>query len=74
MTAFIGILGAAALFALLGFAATRRGSRLEGTGGCHGDPSSLDSCTLRESCEGCGEEKNASGWWPGDSVTHGDRR
>lgn len=74
MTTLIGILGAGALFALLGFFATRSGSRLEGAPGCQGDSCSLDANTLHGGCEGCGEEKSASGWWPGDGVTYGDRR
>jgi hypothetical protein len=74
MSALWGVVGAGALFALLGFAATRVGSRLEGVAGCHADPNSLESCTLHEGCDGCGEEKSASGWWPDGKVTHGDRR
>lgn len=74
MMMLIGILGAAALFALLAFAATRSGTRLEGGGSCHGDVGSLDSCTLEEECDGCGPGKSGSGWWPDDGVTDGDRR
>ena len=68
MTALLGILGAGALFALLGFAATRSGSRLEASEGCHDDSCDLHSCTLDESCQGCGGEKSATGWWPDKSA------
>ena len=74
MTFLAGVLGVAALFALLGFTASRIGSRLEADSGCHGDACDLQSCTLAEPCQGCGEEKSASGWWPDESVTYGDRR
>lgn len=74
MTALVGILGAGALFALLGFSATRMGSRLEEGEGCHSHSGDLHSCTLEESCEGCGGGKNSSGWWSGESKTYGDRR
>jgi hypothetical protein len=74
MMTLVGILGAAALFALFAFSATRSGTRLEGGGSCHGDGGSLDSCTLDEDCDGCGHAKSASGWWPDDGVKDGDRR
>ena len=64
MTTFAGILGAALLFALMGFAASRRGSRLEAGGHGCGDSCTLDSCGVAEGCGGREEEKNASGWWP----------
>jgi hypothetical protein len=73
MMAFVGILGAAVLFAILGFSATRSGSRLEGSHGCHGDTCDLDSCTLHEGCDGCGEDKSAAGWWPAGHERYGDR-
>ena len=74
MMALLGLLGAAILFALLGYSATRAGSRIESGEGCHGDSCSLDSCSLHEHCEAGGEEKKLSGWWPDDGVTYGDRR
>jgi hypothetical protein len=74
MTALLGILGAAALFALMGYAATRVGSRLGDAGGCQGDSCDLDSCSLHGSCEGSREEKSPAGWWPEEGVTYGDRR
>lgn len=74
MTAVVGILGAGALFALLAFSATRRGTRLEENEGCHGDSCDLPSCALHQECEGCGEEQSAAGWWPVESETYGDRR
>ena len=61
MTTLLGILGAAALFVLLGYSATRVGSRLEVGGGCHGDSRDLHPCSLEGSCEGCGEEKSVAG-------------
>ena len=74
MTFLAGVFGAGALFALLGFIASRIGSRLEAIRECHGDACDLHSCTLEEPCQGCGEEESASGWWPDESVTYGDRR
>jgi hypothetical protein len=60
MTTLFGILGAAALFVLFGYAATRHGARLGGGGSCHGD-----SCTVEGGCEGCGvEAEDSTGWWP----------
>ena len=60
MTALLGILGAATLFALLGFAASRHGTRLERGEGCHGD-----SCDVDGGCEVCGVDAAGSpGWWP----------
>lgn len=60
MTTLLGILGAAALFALFGYAASRRGTRLEGGGSCQ-----EDSCTLEGGCEGCGvKSAGSAGWWP----------
>jgi hypothetical protein len=60
MTFLSAVLGAALLFAVFGYAATRKGTRLEGGGRCHGD-----SCSLDEGCGGCSEETHASGgWWP----------
>jgi hypothetical protein len=78
MMTLIGILGAAALFALLAYAATRSDTRLEGGGSCHGDVGPLDSCALQDDCDGCGHAKSASGWWPDDGMKDGmkdgDRR
>ena len=59
MTTLLGLLGAAALFALFGYVTTRAGSRLQKHADCHGD-----SCSLLNECEGCGEGKDSSGWWP----------
>ena len=74
MTTLIGILGAAALFALMGYAATWVESRLGDVGGCHGEACDLDSCSLHGGCEARGEEKSPAGWWPDEGVTYGDRR
>jgi len=75
MTTLLGIAGAAGLFILLGFAATRRGSRLGSGAQCQGDSCTLDSCTLHDDAgETCGEHKSPSGWWPDDAVTHGEQR
>jgi len=74
MMLVVGIVGAAALFALFAFTATRSGTRLEGGGRRQGDVGPLDSCSLQEDCEGCGHEKSESGWWPDDRVKDGDRR
>jgi hypothetical protein len=73
MTAVLGILGAAALFGVMGFAASRVGSRLGSSGSCHGDSCDVPSCTLHDECEGCGEEESAAAWWPADGVRYGDR-
>jgi len=73
MMAVIGILGAAALFALFGYSATRRGTRLEGSGGCHGGSEFAGSCSLQDECDGCGDLGQGSGWWPAEGVNHGDR-
>ena len=70
----LGILGAGALFALFAFMASRRGTRLEDGGSCHGDAGPLDSCALQDECGECGHAKDASGWWPDDGVKDGDRR
>lgn len=71
MTTVAGILGAAFLFALFAFTATRRGTRLEEGEGCHGG----GSCSPGdEACEGCGGEKSANGWWPDDGMTYGGQR
>jgi hypothetical protein len=64
MTLIVGIIGAATLFALFAFAASREETRLEGGGSCQGDAESPDSCTVQEDCHECGETKNGSGWWP----------
>jgi len=64
MTTLFGFLGAGLLFALLGYSATRTGSRLEAAEGCQGDSCDLHSCSLHDGCEGCGEGESTSGWWP----------
>lgn len=74
MIFILGILGVAALFILMGYSATRGGSRLEDSHGCEGDSCTAEPCSTEGRCEGCGGEKSASGWWPGDKVLHGDRR
>jgi len=74
MTLFVGIIGAAALFALFAFTATRGGTRLESDEDCQGDVDSLGSCSLQEECDGCGSAQKSDGWWPKDSVKDGDRR
>jgi hypothetical protein len=73
MTALPGILGASVLFVLLGIAATRKGTRLEGRSACHGDSGFPGSCSLQEECDGCGHSEEGAGWWPTDgavSYTH----
>jgi len=74
MTLILGILGAAALFALFAFTATRAGTRLEAGENCEGNPDSPDACSLQDECEGCGPTRKGDGWWPRDGVTDGDRR
>jgi len=74
MTLILGILGASALFVLMGYAATRPESRLGEAEGCGGDSCALDSCSIHGGCGGCGEEMTVPGWWPGENVTYGDRR
>lgn len=72
MTAFLGIAGAASLFALLGFAATRRGSRLEREAHCQSDSCAVDSCVVGGACEARPSEKSPSGWWSDEAVTYGE--
>jgi len=74
MILLTGILGAAVLFALFAFSATRSGTRLEESEGGHGGTCSSDSCSLQETCEGCEHAHDGAGWWPDDEVTYGDRR
>jgi len=74
MTLIVGVLGAAALFALFAFAATRSGTRLEAGENCQGEVDTLGSCSLQEDCDGCGPTRKGDGWWPKDGVTDGDRR
>jgi hypothetical protein len=74
MTLIIGIVGAAALFALFAFAATRKGTRLEAGESCQGNVDSLESCSLQAECDGCGPAQKGDGWWPKDGVKDGDRR
>ena len=72
MTLVIGILGAAGLFALFAFSASRDGTRLERAEGCQRSLDSTDSCVLEGECDGCGHTNHGSGWWPGDGVKDGD--
>ena len=74
MIFILGIVGVAALFVLMGFSASRVGSRLGQADGCQADSCTLESCSLHGSCAGCSEEKSKSGWWPDEKVTYGDRR
>ena len=74
MIYILGVLGVAALFVLMGYSATRVGTRLGQSDGCQGSACTLESCSIHGSCAGCDEEKSASGWWPDDKVTYGDRR
>jgi len=71
MTALYGVLGAAGLFALFAYAATRSGTRLETGESCQGD---MDSCSLQEDCDGCGSNGKAAGWWSQAGKKDGDRR
>jgi hypothetical protein len=64
VSTLLGVLAAAALFALMGFSATRQGSRLETGAHCSGDATAAGSCDLQEVCDGCGEDDKAAGWWP----------
>ena len=74
MTLIVGMVGAAALFALFAFTATRAGTRLEAGESCQGSVDSLGSCSLQEECDGCGPSHKGDGWWPKDGVKDGDRR
>ena len=74
MTLIIGMVGAAALFTLLAFTATRTGTRLEAGESCQGSVDSPGSCSLQEECDGCGPSHKGDGWWPKDGVKDGDRR
>ena len=64
MTFLLGLMGVAALFALMGYATTRPGSRLGEAEGCGGDSCMVDSCTIHGDCGRCGGDEKASGWWP----------
>jgi hypothetical protein len=66
MTLIVGILGAATLFALFAFTATRDGTRLEPGESCQGEVDALGSCSLQDECDGCGPTRKAAGWWPQD--------
>jgi hypothetical protein len=74
MTLIVGILGAAALFVLFAFSATRDGTRLEAGESCTGEAESPEACSLRDECDGCGPVDKRGGWWPNDGSTYGDRR
>jgi hypothetical protein len=74
MTLIVGILGAAALFVLFAFSATRPGTRLETGESCQSEFGSPESCSLRDECDGCGPAAKGDGWWPNDGSTYGDRR
>ena len=74
MIFILGILGAAALFALMGYAATRAESRLGQAEGCGGESCTVDSCSIHGDCPEHGNDKKASGWWPDDKATYGDRK
>lgn len=74
MIALYGVLGAAGLFALLAYTATRTGTRLETGESCQGRPDLTDSCSLEGDCDGCGSNGKAAGWWPKAGMKDGDRR
>ncbi len=74
MTLIVGILGAAALFVLFAFSATRPGTRLEAGESCSGGGDSLGSCSLADECDLCEPAQKRDGWWPNDGSTYGDRR
>lgn len=74
MTLIVGILGAAALFVLFAYTASRDGTRLEAGESCAGDADLPLSCSLQDECDGCDETQNSDGWWPRNGVTDGDRR
>lgn len=61
MNVVAGILVAAALFALMGWAATRPGSRLERAGGCEGWECRVGDGS-QEGCDLC-EGSKRDGWW-----------
>jgi hypothetical protein len=73
MTVLLGILGAGVLFTLLGYSATRIGSRLEEAGGCHSEACGPDSCAFHDGCD-LAEKKSLEGWWTEEPATYGDRR
>ena len=64
MNLLVGAFGVAVLFVLMGFSASRKGSRLEADGDSQGDSCTLDSCGIAEECGGCEDDEKASGWWP----------
>ncbi len=74
MTLIVGIVGAAALFALFAFTASRADTRLEAGESCQGSVDSLGSCSLQEECDGCGPIRKGDGWWPKDGLKDGDQR
>lgn len=74
MTGLLGIAGAAALFALFAFSATRRGSRLERDTHCQADSCSVDSCVVGGECDTHPSEESSSGWWSDEAVTYGEPR
>ena len=73
MTTLYGILGAAGLFALFAFAATRSGTRLETGESCQGDSDSPGSCSMEGECDGCGSNGKGTAWWPRAVKKDGDR-
>jgi hypothetical protein len=74
MTLLFGILGGASLFALMAFAASRPGTRLEAGESCQGPSEVLGGCSLDAECDGCDHAHKGDGWWPKDGVKDGDRR
>lgn len=74
MIFILGIVGVAALFVLMGYSATRVGSRLGEGETCQADSCTLESCSLHGSCAGSVHNKSASGWWPDEKAKYGDRR
>lgn len=74
MTLLFGIVGGASLFALMAFAASRPGTRLEAGESCQGPSEVPGGCSLQDECEGCGHAPKGDGWWPRNGVKDGDRR
>ena len=75
MMLIVGILGAAALFVLFAYTATRDGTRLEAGESCQGSPDVSGSCALVDECDGCDHHSaKGDGWWPKDGSKDGDQR
>jgi hypothetical protein len=74
MTLIVGVLGAAALFALFAFSASRDGTRLETGESCQGRVDAPGSCSLQDECDGCGDAGKGDGWWADDGMKDGDSR